>query len=61
MTPSMETMAPTIIFRMGHSLVLLKGRTDVSVPDNLALGNIKVLASGAVPSMNAKRRVKESS
>src|SRR5438067_6207697 len=37
MTPSMETIAPTIIFRMGHSLVLLNGRTAVSVPDNLAL------------------------
>jgi hypothetical protein len=33
----METIAPTIIFRMGHSFVLLNGRTAVSVPDNLAL------------------------
>jgi hypothetical protein len=31
----METIAPTIIFRMGHSFVLLNGRTAVSVPDNL--------------------------
>jgi hypothetical protein len=27
MTPSMETMAPTIIFRMGHSPCLNLGRT----------------------------------
>jgi len=33
----METIAPTIIFRMGHSFVLLNGRTAVSVTDNLAL------------------------
>src|SRR5712691_2635633 len=29
------------------SFVLLNGRTAVSVPDNLALGNINVLPSGA--------------
>jgi hypothetical protein len=36
MTPSMETMAPTIIFRMGHSPWLFKGRTAVAVPDKPA-------------------------
>src|SRR5436305_8718077 len=30
MTPSMDTIAPTTIFRMGHSFVLLNGRTAVS-------------------------------
>jgi hypothetical protein len=40
----METMAPTIIFRMGHSFVLLKGRTAVSVPDNLALGKFPTIS-----------------
>src|SRR5439155_5068776 len=31
MTPSMETKAPTIIFRMGHSPCLNLGRTDRSI------------------------------
>jgi hypothetical protein len=38
---------------MGHSFVVLKGPTAISSPDNLALRNTNVLASGVVPSMSA--------
>src|SRR6266550_6793856 len=44
MTPSMETMAPTIIFRMGHSPCLSPGR-PASDP---TCSHLNVLASGAV-------------
>src|SRR6266403_3361701 len=44
MTPSMETMAPTIIFRMGHSPCLRLGR-PASDP---TCSHLDVLASGAV-------------
>src|SRR5688500_7278886 len=45
MTPSMETCAPTIILRMGHSPCLHLGRTAASDP---TWNHINVLASGAV-------------
>src|SRR2546430_9517081 len=44
MTPSMETMAPTIIFRMGHSPCLSLGR----LASDPTCSHLNVLASGAV-------------
>src|SRR5262245_61992400 len=61
MTPSMETWAPTMIFRMGHSPLLPKDDPAMSFPTNLMRfpGRSPGLEPGAIRPWTPTRRIRQ--